>query len=319
MSRTIRHESAAFRAMGTDVHLIAVGPDAELAVGLGEWRVHELEAMWSRFLPDSEISRLNAAGGAAFPVSPETGMLIAAAIEGWRLTDGAFDPCVLPYLEDAGYDRDFGDIEDHSEDCMEDGNKDGAASTRSPPAWSPSQCGMIDVDRNDGTVRLPQGAQIDAGGVAKGFAADLLVAELRDHDVVGLCMNLGGDVRVWGRSPDSPRWRVEVMHPVTDEQLAVLEVDDCGLVTSTPLKRQWTARSEPQHHLIDPGTGRPASSRWSQVTVIASNATRAEILSKAVFLRAEAGLALLEHDGASALLLAEDGTLQEVGLGDDDG
>ena len=167
-------------------------------------------------------------------------------------------------------------------------------------------------------MRLPDGAQIDVGGVAKGFAADLLVAELREHDVVGLCMNLGGDVRVWGRSPDSASWRVEVVHPVTDDQLALLEVDDCGVVTSTPLKRQWTARTSRSITSSIPSTGRPASSRWSQVTVIAPTATRAEILSKAVFLAPDSGIALLEREGASAMLLAEDGTIHEIGLADDD-
>src|SRR5579863_8411292 len=95
-----------FRAMGTDAHIVVVGGGPSLLDGAVA-RVAELERRWSRFLPDSEISRANALSGRPLEVSAETVRLVACAVSGWRLTSGRFDPTVLPALCDAGYDRDF--------------------------------------------------------------------------------------------------------------------------------------------------------------------------------------------------------------------
>ena len=93
-------------AMGTQVELLAVGlPSGALAAARG--RLAELEARWSRFRPDSEISTLNRAAGRPVAVSPETLTLLALAVLGWQATGGRFDPTVLDALEAAGYDRSF--------------------------------------------------------------------------------------------------------------------------------------------------------------------------------------------------------------------
>src|SRR2546430_15548434 len=69
--------------------------------------IGDFEARWSRFLPDSEISRVNANAGSWVEVSPDTFRLIEAAVTGWQITGGRFDPTVLPALVGAGYDRSF--------------------------------------------------------------------------------------------------------------------------------------------------------------------------------------------------------------------
>ena len=105
---------ARFRAMGTDVEVLAVGADdAEMAV-LGELAADALEvreARWSRFRPTSELCQLNDAAGAPVMVSPSTFSLIARAVDAWRDTGGRYDPTVLAALEVAGYDRDFDAID----------------------------------------------------------------------------------------------------------------------------------------------------------------------------------------------------------------
>src|SRR2546430_11655928 len=92
--------------MGTQVHLVAVGADPEV-LELGRQRIHELEALWSRFSEDSEISRLNSAAPRPVRVSPETIRLVRRSLEGWRATSGAFDPTVLGDLVALGYQTSF--------------------------------------------------------------------------------------------------------------------------------------------------------------------------------------------------------------------
>ncbi|HEX4820666.1 MAG TPA: FAD:protein FMN transferase, partial [Acidimicrobiales bacterium] len=99
------HE-ARFRAMGSDVHVVVVGgPDGLLDVA--HRRIDELEQRWSRFIPDSEISRLNACAGEPMAVSNDTIELVTRAIEAWRITGATFDPTVLGAVLRAGYTTSF--------------------------------------------------------------------------------------------------------------------------------------------------------------------------------------------------------------------
>lgn len=70
-------------------------------------RIHGLEALWSRFRFDSEVSAITRSKGEAVVVSHETYDLVAKAIEAWTATDGAFDPTVLSAVVGSGYNRDF--------------------------------------------------------------------------------------------------------------------------------------------------------------------------------------------------------------------
>src|SRR5882672_9562360 len=81
--------------MGTRAHVIVVAPELSHADVLGNTavaRLVALERVWSWFLPDSEISRLNATSGSPTRVSSDVLVLIERAIEAWDRTGGAFDP-----------------------------------------------------------------------------------------------------------------------------------------------------------------------------------------------------------------------------------
>ena len=118
--------------MGTDAHVVIVGGGVDLPDRAAA-RVADLEARWSRFLPDSEISRCNALSGRPVCVSEETVRLVACAVSGWRLTDGRFDPTVLAALRDAGYDRDFRAATRHRSDTCR--------RRRGPLRVAPTWCG----------------------------------------------------------------------------------------------------------------------------------------------------------------------------------
>src|SRR5690242_3981796 len=91
--------------MGTDAHVSVFG-DSGLLVQARS-RIDDLERRWSRFLPDSELSRLNRAAGHPVAVDEETFSLIALAVHAWRETGGRFDPTVLDAVCAEGYDRSF--------------------------------------------------------------------------------------------------------------------------------------------------------------------------------------------------------------------
>jgi thiamine biosynthesis lipoprotein len=258
--------------MGTQVELLTVGtPSGALAAA--RRRLVELEARWSRFRPESEIGTLNRAAGEPVAVSPETLTLLALAVLGWQATAGRFDPTILDALEAAGYDRSFDQLP---------AGRHGADGARPAPGPAPGLAG-IRIDAEAGTVTLPPGIRLDLGGIAKGYAADLLCAQLRAAGAAGACVNIGGDLRVSGTAPHGGPWAIAVSHP-HGGQAATLQLTEGAAATSSPLRRAWQAGGRPAHHLIEPRTSQPAQTGIFQVTVVAAEAWRAEVAAKAAFL-----------------------------------
>jgi thiamine biosynthesis lipoprotein len=285
--------------MGSDATVIAVGAPRGLTEQARE-RLDELERLWSRFRPDSEVSLLNAAGGRAMEVSSETIRLVSTAVEAWSLTGGAYDPTVLGDVLRAGYTVSFERL----------------PAMPGPLAHSQLRIGAggIRVNAVDRTVELPLGVGFDPGGIGKGLAADMVVEELMAAGARGACVNVGGDLRVRGTPPDSvpgSGWAVGIESPVTAESVAVLGLADGGVATSSPLRRRWMSPGgKPSHHLIDPRTGKPAGAGLAAVSVVAAHAWQAEMLSKAVFVNGPtAGAALLDGFGAAGLFVTDDGSI----------
>jgi thiamine biosynthesis lipoprotein len=281
--------------MGTDADVIVVGA-GDGAAARARARIDELEQRWSRFVETSEVSALNRDTGRWLEVSADTQLLVSRAIDAWRLTGGHFDPTVLGALIRAGYDRSF--------DTIVDPHEGGRSSlTRG--------CGDIDVA--DGRVRLPAGAGFDPGGIGKGLAADLVTAEVMAGGARGVCVNLGGDLRVCGTSPEGAGWTIDIDHPLADEPVARVGVANGAVATSTTLRRQWTVDGEQRHHLIDPETGRPSATGLTLAAVITEHAWIAEVIATAVLLRGSAHpFDLLGDTGAQALVVDRDGRVERT-------
>ncbi|GAB3872964.1 FAD:protein FMN transferase [Terrabacter terrigena] len=296
-----------FRAMGSDFHVVVAGGDADTLLGHARERVEALEQAWSRFRPDSDLSRLNAAEGAWTAVEPETASLLGIAVHAYDVTGGLFDPRVHDDLVHAGYDRSFELLGTGPHEAVPQvavGQHDTEADAHSRATREP-----LDVEVDDGAVRLPAGCRIDLGGIGKGRTADLLAAELVGLGADGACVNAGGDVRARGWSSDG-LWAVEVEDPFAPEGPgSVVGVVDGAVATSSVLKRSWAdATGRRAHHLIDPRTGAPADTGVASVTVVASQTLWAEVFAKAVVVAgADEGLALLARHALDARITLSSG------------
>ncbi len=289
--------------MGTRAHVIVVASDLGHADLLGQTAVARLvglERTWSRFLPDSEISRLNANAGSAVRVSADVLMLIERAVEAWDRTDGRFDPTVLPALIASGYDRDFREVSDRPSE------------SRPSPGPAP---GCADIRISGRSITLPEGTAIDPGGIGKGLAADIAADLVMAAGATGTCINVGGDLRVAGTSPTGAPWSVAVEHPVDARRvIAHVELRDEALVSSWRTRRTWGAGSERRHHLIDPATGDTAWSGLAGVTVTAPEAWWAEALATAIFLAGpDEAPAYARRHGGGAILIRDDGNVLGIG------
>jgi thiamine biosynthesis lipoprotein len=283
-----------FAAMGTTVEVTVVGGDASLLT-IARGRVRDLERRWSRFVPTSDVARLNHAAGAPVTVSRETVDLVVRARDGARTSGGRFNPLVLDALEAAGYRQTFARI----------GRPDvGVASGVPAPDAT-----AIEVDAGARAVTLPRGSRFDPGGIGKGYAADLVAGELRCLGAHGVCVNVGGDLRVAGAPPGpGDAWLIAVRDDPCDAPVAHVAVADGAVATTSRSRRRWTTADGAQHHhVIDPATGRSAVTPVVQATVVASEAWRAEVLSKVAFLDRASGIELVESLGATALVVTEGG------------
>ena len=286
--------------MGGQAHVVVAG-DEHLA-HQARARIADLELRWSRFLPGSEISRLNRCPEQDVRVSPETLSLVEHAVAAWHSTRGRYDPTVLPALRAAGYDRDLPLVVA----AGPAGPGSAGADEREPPEQpqlAPG-CELVALDPRNSTVRLPAGVEIDPGGIGKGLAADLVTAELVAAGADGAMVNLGGDLRVRGTPPAGGSWSIAIEDPFDPgRRLGTLGLGDGGVASSSRLRRRWYQGGAPRHHIIDPRRGLPSDSDLVAVTAVAAEAWWAEACTKSVLV---AGLPARLADVANVLLATVD-------------
>jgi FAD:protein FMN transferase len=298
---TLAAGTESFSVFGTTATLLVSEPgrmsdarviaDAELAA---------VDLACSRFRPDSELSRLNAAGDADTGVSELFAGLLEAALRAARLTGGDVDPTCGQALEEIGYDRDFALVRAGDERPGRPGPAPGRV-----PGWQ-----NVRLDRPRRRARLENGARLDLGATAKAWAADRCAQVIAAQTGAGVLVSLGGDIAVAGPAPEDG-WRVRV----TDDHAAgpeapgqTVSIRSGGLATSSTTVRTWAAGGRRVHHIIDPATGASATSCWRTVSVAAGSCVDANTASTAAIIRSEAAVRWLEDTGLPARLVREDGT-----------
>lgn len=288
-----------FPLMATHAHVVITAhpSHADALIELAAHELHVMERRWSRFLPDSELSRLNAAAGKPVILSADTFCVIKAAVDAWKHTEGRFDPTIHDALCAVGYDRTFSDVTDVP----------GRAGHADPAPG----CARIELDDDLHEVRLPHDVRLDLGGIAKGAAADLVVQRVLEAGADGACINIGGDIRVEGTAPTDAGWIIEIAFG--DELRRRVALGGGAVCTSTRTKRRWMTADGERHHLIDPRAGRSTVGlRW--VSVIAARATQAEVLTKAVFVAGvDTGRRLVEENRCRAVFIDDDAVTHEAG------
>lgn len=299
MRGPVRVDEAQFRVMGCEAHVLVVGARRS-EIRRVRRLLEELEVRWSRFLVDSDISRLNRAGGSWVSVDPRTIELLEAACAGSAMTGGRFDPTVLESVKRLGYVATL---------------DDGMAPARLIASPAPSAgMGSIHVDRGRNRARFGNGVGFDPGAIGKGLAADIAVKTLTARGASGALVSIGGDVAVIGRSPQDGEWTISIEDPSDlRRDIAVLHLPAGGVATSSALHGRWLTPEGPAPHVIDPRTGAPIGSEIASVTVVARDAAMAEVAATAAMVAGpDDGLDLLERMGVHGLMVDHAGELRST-------
>lgn len=295
---TVRHT---FRSMGTTVELIAAPGSDSRAVARAALATERVfareEARFSRFRPESELSRVNARTGEWVRVSKPFGVLVRRALEASTVTEGRFDPTVLPALKAAGYDRDYREVVGDAE-LADSGDEDLAAirrEVRDLMLKNAAPCGAWrDIELDGDRLKVPAGAELDFGGIAKGWTVDLAASGL--SGLRWAILDAGGDLRIVGATPEEGL-DIGVEDPqARGVETLRLRLRSGALATTSVTVRAW---GPGMHHIIDPATGLPALTPVVQATVWGETCTEAEVWSKAAVL---AGPTILEQVPASLVM-----------------
>ncbi len=278
--------------MGTDCTLAAVvtgdsqRPLAEKALGEAADSLREVEARMSSWLDASEISRLNRSpAGVKVPLSPQTLDVLRSALDAYEQTGGAFDVTCRPLIE-----------------LWREAGKRGT-----PPdeeqlrqARAQSNWDLIEL-QEDGAVKHADTARVDLGGIAKGYAIDAAVELMGRERFHGGLVNLGGDLRCFGKPPAGERWSVDIRNPNGAKLLAQLQLPGGAVCTSGNYERFNEIGGRRYSHIIDPRSGNPVDKIVS-VTVVAPTAMTADIWATALSVLGPAGMDRLP-DGVEAMML----------------
>src|SRR6202140_2212120 len=241
-----------FNALGTTCSLFGVGVSPR-DLQQGESWVRELGARLTRFTSDSEVARLNAAGGRWTDVSPALEDVLRESLLAFELSLGLVNIAVLPSMLAIG-----------STQSLSEGDTVATLDRARPLPQLPA---VLEV--RPGRARLEPGSGIDLGGIAKGWMADRLRQSLGPNALA----NLGGDLSAGGLGPDGAGRPGGLA-------AGTLVLRDKGAATSSVRRRRWGDL----HHLIDPRTGVPAQTGLEEVSVVAANGLEAEVVAKTALL-----------------------------------
>ena len=261
----------------------------------------DYEALFGISVQDSDVWRINHAGGKPVAAAPQTIEVIKAGLEFGSLSGGMFDITIgrlstlwnfsgVPYIPTSAELEEAGMTVDHT---------------------------RVNIDGDMVWLENPE-TWLDLGAIAKGYIADRLADFMKDRGVTGAVIDLGGDVAIVGEKPDSDVWRVGIRQPFggMEDLIGIVETGEAAVVTSGVYERQFIQNGTLYHHIIDPYTGMPVISDIVGATVMAETAMSADVLSTiAVLAGSERAEALLcgSTGFIGALLILNNGDLVRFG------
>ena len=252
------------------------------------------EQLLSAEQEDSDVGRLNRAGGQPVTLAPQTAELLEIGLQYGRQTNGALDITIRPVSRLWDF---------HGGPALPDPDTLSAAA---------SLVDYTGLKLENGTAKLTDPkAAVDLGAIAKGFIADRLAAYLTENGVTSALIDLGGNIVAVG-DKQGEDWKIGIRDPKDASALAaVIPVKNASVVTSGTYEREFTLDGVRYHHILDPKTGWPVENGLASVTIVSSLSVDGDALSTACFVLGEAkALSLIETlPGIEALFIRDTGEL----------
>jgi thiamine biosynthesis lipoprotein len=254
---------------------------------IAEREARRIERKFSRYRADNLVHRINHSGGQPVRVDEETALLIDYAATCHEVSDGMFD--ITSGALRRVWKFDGGDRVPAADEVRE----------------VLRHVGWQRVTWRDSTLTLPDGMEIDLGGVGKEYAVDhtalLLAAQTRDSFLV----NFGGDLFASGERRGGRPWIVGVDDPDHTGQAVLFRIELArgGLATSGDARRFVFWKGKRLGHILDPRTGWPVEDAPRSVTVLGRTCLEAGSLSTLAYLQGPRAREFLLQQGVEFRIL----------------
>ena len=233
---------------------------ADEAFAAGE----EVNRIASDYSPESELMRLPT--GRATGVSPVFAGLLTASFHLAETSGGTFDPTLGRLTK----------LWRESRRARQLPAPGDLAKAREASGWMHATW-----DATTSTILLEKpGMQLDLGGIAKGYAADRMLAIMVKAGFPRTCIAAGGDLRLGDPPPGKTAWRVGLQTFDENKPEEVVELANCAVSTSGDLHQFAEIDGKRYSHILDPTTGLGLTERIA-VSIIASDATTSDALATA--------------------------------------
>lgn len=249
-----------------------------LKIASGEaWRI---EGKLSRYRKDNIIDRINRSKGNPITVDEETGQLFDFAQQCHEMSEGLFDIT-------SGVLRRIWKFD--GSDCI---------TTQEQVDKILPLIGWEKVSWRHPVIQVPEGMEVDLGGIGKEYAVDRILRLLQEKFDVGLLVNLGGDTAVGGKKRENKPWHIGIGDAGQDPKLMkIIQIRQGAIATSGDSQRFLLNTGKRYGHILNPRTGWPVEDAPSAITVAANTCTEAGFLST---------VAMLQGSEAESFLEAED-------------
>lgn len=228
------------------------------------------DTLFSKNNENSDIYKINNAGGNAVEVSQDTVNLIKKGIYYSEFSDGAFDITI-------GSVSSLWDFKAETP----------ALPAPETIAGAVSHVNYQNILIKDNTVRLlDPNASIDVGAIAKGYIADRLKEYLKENGVKHAIIDLGGNILVLGTKTDGSDYNIGIQKPFdkTGQPITSIKVANKSVVTTGIYQRYFELDGKIYHHILDPHTGYPCENDLYSVTIITNSSLTADALSTTCYL-----------------------------------
>lgn len=286
-----------FDAMASPCELLLDGgdePTARRLLRLAQAEALRVERRYSRYRSDSVVAQLHAGRGHWQTVDNETAQLLDFAAQCHALSGGLFD-ITSGVLRQAW-------------------RFDGSERVPTPEAVAAllPRVGWHRLRWQRPRLWLPEGMELDFGGIGKEYAVDRVRALLMAETDVPLLVNFGGDLACSGPRADGSAWQVGIEGVLADaagrtDAAAVLSLRSGALATSGDARRYLMHQGRRLGHVLDPRSGWPVQGAPRSVTVAASRCVEAGMLSTMALLRGPGAAAWLREAGVPHALIGDGG------------
>lgn len=286
--------------MNTIAKIIAIGPDkktAQSSIDAAFKKIYSLEKLMNRYDANSQLSQVNnLAGKEAVKIDKDLFDILQQSVYYSKITNGAFDITVGPLV-------------DLWKKCAEVNSLPTQEQLKQVKTIIGYDKLILDI--NDFSVRfMTEGVSLDLGAIAKGFAADKAVEEMKKCGATGGLVDIGGQIGCFGLTEKKGKWVIGIQNPAKAEGnrvVANLALSDMGISTSGNYERFYKIGNHRFSHIFDPETEKNVD-QLASVTIISSSGTCTDALSTAVsVLGAQKGIGLIEKTAdTEAILIGED-------------